>query len=50
MDVVVGGSDFPHSEGLAFPTELVDHLSFLTPQQRRYVMRDNAMALLGVGG
>ncbi|MGD9703692.1 MAG: amidohydrolase family protein [Acidimicrobiia bacterium] len=49
MDVVIGGSDFPHSEGLAFPTQLVDHLSFLTPEQRRYVMRDNAMALLGVG-
>lgn len=48
-DVVVGGSDFPHSEGLAFPTQLVDHLSFLAPEQRKYVMRDNAMAMFGVG-
>jgi predicted TIM-barrel fold metal-dependent hydrolase len=47
-DVVVGGSDFPHSEGLAFPTQLVDHLSFLTPEQQRYVMRDNARQMLAV--
>jgi predicted TIM-barrel fold metal-dependent hydrolase len=48
-DVVIGGSDFPHSEGLAFPTQLIEHLSFLTPEQQRYVMRDNARQLLGVG-
>jgi len=48
MDVIVGGSDFPHSEGLAFPTQLVEHLSFLSDDDRRNVMRDNARALLGV--
>jgi hypothetical protein len=47
-DVVVGGSDFPHSEGLAFPTQLVDHLSMLDPEQQRYVMRDNAMQMFGL--
>ncbi len=49
LDVIVGGSDFPHSEGLAYPTQLVDHLSFLSPEQQRYVMRDNLSQLLGVG-
>ena len=43
-----GGSDFPHSEGLAFPTQLVEHLSFLDPSVRRYVLRDNARTLFGV--
>jgi predicted TIM-barrel fold metal-dependent hydrolase len=47
-EVIVGGSDFPHSEGLAFPTQLIEHLSFLTPTDQRFVMRDNARALFGV--
>ncbi|MDO8390388.1 MAG: amidohydrolase family protein [Actinomycetota bacterium] len=47
-DVVVGGSDFPHSEGLAFPTQLVDHLGMLDHQQQRFVMRDNAMQIFGL--
>jgi predicted TIM-barrel fold metal-dependent hydrolase len=48
LDVVVGGSDFPHSEGLAFPTQLVEHLAFLTPDQQRHVLRDNARTLVGL--
>jgi predicted TIM-barrel fold metal-dependent hydrolase len=48
-DVVIGGSDFPHSEGLAFPTQLAEHLDFLDPEQQRYVLRDNARQLLGIG-
>jgi len=48
-EVIVGGSDFPHSEGLAFPTQLVQHLDFLPPEDQRFLMRDNARQLLGVG-
>lgn len=48
VEVIVGGSDFPHSEGLAFPTQLVEHISFLSPDQQRFVMRDNARAVLGL--
>lgn len=47
-DVIVGGSDFPHSEGLAFPTQLVEHLSMVGPADRRHIMRDNAMELVGL--
>ena len=47
-DVVVGGSDFPHSEGLAFPTQLVEHLKGLGPVDERYIMRDNGLALVGL--
>ena len=47
-DVIVGGSDFPHSEGLAFPTQLIEHLSWLGPEQQRYVLRDNARKLFGL--
>lgn len=46
-DVVIGGSDFPHSEGLSFPTQLIEHLAFLSPEDQRYVMRDNAASLFG---
>ena len=40
--VLLGGSDFPHSEGLAFPSQLVDHLDMLDPAAQKLVMRDNA--------
>ncbi len=46
-DVLIGGSDFPHAEGLAFPTQLVEHLSSLDPGTQKHIMRDNALALLG---
>jgi predicted TIM-barrel fold metal-dependent hydrolase len=46
-EVLVGGSDFPHSEGLAFPTQMVEHLSTLDPDAQRAIMRDNGMALVG---
>ncbi len=48
-EVIVGGSDFPHSEGIAFPTQLVEHFSFLSPEDQRFVMSDNARKFLGVG-
>jgi predicted TIM-barrel fold metal-dependent hydrolase len=47
-DVIVGGSDFPHSEGLAFPTQLVEHLATVAPDIQRFVMRDNARSLVGL--
>ena len=47
-DVIVGGSDFPHSEGLAFPTQLVEHISELSKDEQRAVIRDNGMALVGL--
>jgi predicted TIM-barrel fold metal-dependent hydrolase len=47
-DVIVGGSDFPHSEGLAFPTQLIEHLTFLSPDEQRHVLRDNARSLFGL--
>jgi hypothetical protein len=46
-EVLVNGSDFPHSEGLAFPTQMADHLAMLGTDARRQVMRDNGMALVG---
>ncbi len=47
LEVIIGGSDFPHSEGLAFPTQLVEHLRQLSPDEQRFVMRDNGMRLVG---
>jgi predicted TIM-barrel fold metal-dependent hydrolase len=46
-DVLIGGSDFPHAEGLAFPTQLVEHLGAFGPDVQQAVMRDNARALFG---
>jgi hypothetical protein len=46
-EVMVNGSDFPHPEGLAFPTQMVEHLSALGADAKRAVMRDNVMALVG---
>jgi predicted TIM-barrel fold metal-dependent hydrolase len=48
-DVIVGGSDFPHAEGLAFPSQLVDHLDGLSAEDQRWIMRDNARSLVGRG-
>lgn len=46
-EVLVNGSDFPHSEGLAFPTQMVEHLGALGADAQREIMRDNGMALVG---
>jgi len=46
-EVLLGGSDFPHSEGLAFPSQLVDHLDMLDASAQKLVMRDNGLALIG---
>jgi len=48
LDIIIGGSDFPHSEGLAFPTQLVEHINQLTDDEQRTIMRDNGMELVGL--
>lgn len=48
-DVIIGGSDFPHSEGLADPYKLIDHLGGLDGSTQKAIMRDNGMALVGLG-
>jgi predicted TIM-barrel fold metal-dependent hydrolase len=47
-DVIIGGSDFPHSEGLAEPVRLAEHLTGLDAATKRAIMRDNGMALVGL--
>ena len=44
-DHMLFGSDFPHAEGLADPTEFVDDLRGFTPEDTRRVMRENGLAL-----
>jgi predicted TIM-barrel fold metal-dependent hydrolase len=45
---VLGGSDFPHPEGLARPKEFAEGLESLSPNDVRAIMRDNAAAILGL--
>jgi predicted TIM-barrel fold metal-dependent hydrolase len=45
-DHVLFGSDFPHAEGLAEPTEFVKDLDGFSSQEIRLVMRDNGMSLV----
>jgi predicted TIM-barrel fold metal-dependent hydrolase len=47
IEPVVFGSDFPHGEGLAFPTEYVDaQLSSFSEEDQRRMMRDNLETFL----
>ncbi len=42
IDPIVFGSDFPHGEGLAYPSKYVDsQLSSFTEAEQRRIMRDN---------
>ncbi len=45
-DHVLFGSDYPHAEGLAEPTDFIRDLDGFAPAEVRSVMRDNAMGLL----
>lgn len=45
---VLGGSDWPHPEGLAEPSEFAEGLNGLNYEQVRKVMRGNAATLLGL--
>ncbi len=46
-DHVLFGSDSPHAEGLAVPTDFVHELKGYDQDEVRLVMRDNAVGLLG---
>lgn len=43
---VLGGSDYPHPEGLLWPVELVDELDGMSADDVRLVMRDNLAGLI----
>jgi len=45
-DHILFGSDFPHAEGLAEPTEFVNDLDGFSPADIRSVMRDNGFSLI----
>ncbi len=45
-DHILFGSDYPHAEGLAEPTDFVNDLEGLREDEIRLVMRENAMGLL----
>ncbi|MEJ7585358.1 MAG: amidohydrolase family protein [Acidimicrobiales bacterium] len=44
-DHVLFGSDWPHAEGLAEPTDFVDDLDGFTDAEVRLIMRDNGLGL-----
>ena len=44
--VLINGSDFPHAEGLAFPTQMVEHLSTLSESEKRQFMEGAGSGLL----
>jgi predicted TIM-barrel fold metal-dependent hydrolase len=48
VDSIVMGSDWPHAEGLAQPSEFVKLLDDLPAADQRRIMRDNAAELLGI--
>jgi predicted TIM-barrel fold metal-dependent hydrolase len=45
-DHILFGSDWPHAEGLEFPTEFVHDLEGFSADEIRLIMRDNAMGLV----
>ena len=46
---IINGSDYPHPEGLAWPTDMTHYLQDLSSKQAlKYVMRDNACQLFGL--
>jgi predicted TIM-barrel fold metal-dependent hydrolase len=49
IDRVIFGSDWPHPEGLAQPTSLVDHLEGMNDEEVEKVMGANMMKLFKVG-
>jgi predicted TIM-barrel fold metal-dependent hydrolase len=49
IEPIVFGSDFPHGEGLAFPSQYVSaQLGSLAPDQVQAIMRDNLARFLGL--
>jgi predicted TIM-barrel fold metal-dependent hydrolase len=45
-DHVLFGSDYPHAEGLAEPTDFINDCSSFSDSEIQLVMRENAMGLL----
>jgi len=43
---ILFGSDFPHAEGLAEPTEFIADLDGFSPEEVRLIMHDNAQSLI----
>ena len=46
VERVTAGSDFPHYDALAEPTDFAKHLDGLSSQDVRKVMRDNLRSML----
>jgi hypothetical protein len=46
--VVLAGSDFPHAEGLAEPTEFGEQVKELPLDQQRLILRDNGLQMFGL--
>jgi predicted TIM-barrel fold metal-dependent hydrolase len=46
-DRILLGSDFPHPEGLAAPSDFLPDYAGLTPEERRLALRDNLKLLSG---
>lgn len=46
-DMIAMGSDYPHAEGLAEPRDFGDLLAALSPDQQRWILRDNGMSFVG---
>ena len=48
VERILFGSDWPHGEGLAEPTDFLKELDGFAPAEVRRIMRDNALDLLGL--
>jgi hypothetical protein len=40
------GSDYPHAEGLAEPSDFQKQIDHLSPDQQRWILRDNGFSLV----
>jgi predicted TIM-barrel fold metal-dependent hydrolase len=45
-DSIVMGSDYPHGEGFADPTDFADLIADLDPAEQKRILRDNALVLV----
>jgi predicted TIM-barrel fold metal-dependent hydrolase len=46
VERILAGSDFPHADGLAEPTDFALELTSFSEQHQRMIMRDNLRGLL----
>jgi predicted TIM-barrel fold metal-dependent hydrolase len=47
IDRVLFGSDWPHAEGTALPWDYAAYLSDCDASERRQIMRENGLRILG---